>query len=127
VAEVRSALSKLPTIEGLDLQLKPPIARFKVSTDKVALQEIVLAVRGAGRSFDAKLYVEEDLGLSDKVLESLDKAISAVPGVKNSGAPDERGRREITLDVKKRTRLNDVLSAARSAGVELRTPPADKE
>ncbi len=122
VAEVRASLTKLPTIAGLDLKLKPPIARFKIATDKVSLQEIVLAIRGGGKRFDGKLLVEEDLGLSQKVLDDLDKAISAVPGVRNSGAPDEHGRRVIAFDLTKRTRLADVLGAAHTVGVDLRTP-----
>ncbi|HLK15261.1 MAG TPA: heavy-metal-associated domain-containing protein [Fimbriimonadaceae bacterium] len=125
VNEVSPALRKLPSLEGLNLDLTPPIARFKISTDKVALQEVVLAIRSAGKAFDGKLIVVEPTGLSDKVLDNLDRAISAVPGVKNSGAPDEHGTRYITFDLSKRTKLGDLFAAARSAGVELSTPPAE--
>ena len=64
VEEVRSALSKLPTIKSLDLNLKPPIARFKIDTSKISMQDIVASIRKAGGNFDGKLDVEEDAKLS---------------------------------------------------------------
>jgi hypothetical protein len=90
------------------------------------LQDVITAIRGGGRSFDGKLLLEEDTTLTEKKLGELEKAIEAVPGVKSAGAPDEKGRRVIALDVKKRTTLADILKAGRSVGVELRTPAKEK-
>ena len=119
---VRSSVAKVPTIKNLELSLKPAVAKFNVDFAKASLQDIVLAVRKAGKQFDGKLLLEEDPKLSQAKLDALDKALEAVAGVKNTGAPDEHGRREITLDLKRKTTLADLLKASRAVGVELHVP-----
>lgn len=119
---MRSALTKLPSVQIINLGLKPPLARLRVDTNLVALQDVVNAVRKAGGTFDGKLMVHEDPKLSDSVLDKLDKALLAVQGVKNTGWPNEHGDRVITFDVDKKTRYADILKAAKSLGVDF-TPP----
>jgi hypothetical protein len=119
---VRSGIAKISTVQGLEVALKPPTARFSVDFSKASLQDIVLAVRKAGRQFDGKLILQQDPKLSEAVLERLDKALEAVPGVKNTGAPDEKGFRVITFDLKRKTTLDQLLKASRSVGVTLLAP-----
>lgn len=127
VEEVRSALKGVKTVQGLKLQLSPPIAEFKLNTDQVSMQDVVLAIRKAGGAFDAKLLLHEDPKLDDAMLNKIDAALLKVEGVKNTGWPDEHGDRVITFDVKKKTHYGDVLKAAKAIGVELENPkPAAK-
>jgi hypothetical protein len=119
---VRSGIAKIPTVKELKVELKPPTAKFSVDFAKASLQDVVVAVRKAGKPFDGKVLLQQDPKLSEATLEALDKALEAVPGVKNTGAPNEAGMREITLDLKLKTTLDDLIKAARSAGVELRVP-----
>jgi hypothetical protein len=122
VEAVRSGIAKIPTVKDLQVVLKPATARFTVDFGKATLQDVVIAVRKAGKPFDGKLLLQQDPKLSESTLEALDKALEAVPGVKNTGAPDENGMREITLDLKQKTTLADLLKASRSVGVELKVP-----
>jgi len=122
VEEVRSALSKLPGIKGLALQLSPPFAQFKIDTAKTSMQDIVVAIRSAGAQFDGKLDVAETPNLPDSTLDKLDAALTAVKGIKNTGYPDEHGDRVLTFDLKQKTMLADILRAAKSVGIELATP-----
>jgi hypothetical protein len=104
------------------VELKSGRAQFSYDSKKVVLQNAVSAVRGAGRSFDAKVLLQHDPKLSEAKLEALDKALESVSGVKNTGAPDEKGLREITLDLRKKTKLADLLAAGKSVGVVIRVP-----
>jgi copper chaperone CopZ len=122
VAEVRAGLSKLQSVKGLKVELKPPRAQFNYDPEKVVLQEVVSAIRGAGSAFDGKVLLQHDPKLTEAKLEELDKALENVEGVKNTGAPDEKGLREITLDLKKKTSLADLVAAGKSAGVVIRVP-----
>src|SRR5579859_7411803 len=76
VRQVQTALGKVPSLTALDLELKPPLATFRFASDQVSLQDVVTAVRAAGKNFDAKLVIDEAPGLPDKTLDALDRAIS---------------------------------------------------
>jgi hypothetical protein len=120
---VRSGIATVPTVKDLKVQLKPASARLTLDSEKASLQDVVAAIRKAGKPFDAKVLLQHDPKLTEQKLEELDKALEAVKGVKNTGAPDETGKREITLDLKEKTVLSDLLKAGRSVGVDLRVPP----
>jgi copper chaperone CopZ len=122
VKEVTSGLGRVPTVKNFKLSLSPPVARFTIDTQKVSLQDVIRAVRKAGGAFDGKVLLREDPKLPDSKLEALDRALEQVTGVKNTGAPDENGLREITLDLKKKTSLDALLKAGRSVGVVLSVP-----
>jgi hypothetical protein len=98
-----------------------------VDTAKSALQDVVLAIRKAGRSFDAKVLLRHSANLPESKLLELDKALEKVPGMKNTGAPDEAGFREITLDLKGKTTLADLVKAGKSVGVAIESPPISKK
>jgi copper chaperone CopZ len=119
---VRAGISKVSTVKDIRLQLKPPQARLNYDSEKVSLQDFVAAIRAAGRPFDAKVLLQQAPKASDKVLNAVDKALESVPGVKNTGWPDEKGLREITLDLSKKTTLADLLRAGKSVGVKFSLP-----
>lgn len=102
--------------------MSPPRATLTIEPSKVALQDVVRAIRAAGRSFDGKVLLRHDPKLSQQKLDELDRALEKVIGVKNTGAPDEGGDREITLDLLKKTSLSDLIDAGKSVGVQLRVP-----
>ena len=119
---MRSAVSKIPTAAQVQVTLKPPRAKFTYNPAKVSLQDVVVAIRKAGKPFDAKVLLKHDAKLSESKLEELDKALEAVSGVKNTGAPDELGLREITLHLGKKTTLAELIAAGRSGGVAITLP-----
>ena len=122
IVEVRTAVSKIPTASQIHVTLKPQRAKFTFDPTKVSLQDVVVAIRKAGRQFDAKVLLKHDAKLSESKLEELDKALEAVSGVKNTGAPDELGLREITLQLDKKTTLAELIAAGRSVGVSITLP-----
>lgn len=119
---MRSAVSKIPGATQIQVTLKPPRAKLTLNPSKVFLQDVVVAIRKAGKPFDAKVLLRHDAKLSESKLDELDKALEAVAGVKNTGAPDELGLREITLDLAKKTNLADIFAAGRSVGVVITLP-----
>ena len=119
---MRSGIAKLPSASQVKVTLKPPRAKFSFDPSKVVLQDIVAAIRKAGRSFDAKVLLKHDPKLPESKLEELDKALEMVNGVKNTGAPDEAGLREITLNLEKRTTVAELIAAGRSVGVTITLP-----
>ena len=123
--EVRSALTTIKGLKALTIQLAPPVAKFKMDAGATSLQEIVKAVRSAPGHFDAKLMLEEDPKLTQSVLDELDAALTSVEGVKNTGYPDDQGRRVIVFDLQKRTLFGALVKAAKGVGVTLSTPRAE--
>lgn len=110
-------LSKVQGIEGLKIELKPPVARFNIDAERYSIQDLIRAVEASGEEFDARLMVQAK---ADE--DKLSAALRSVDGVRSPGSPDEKGVRLVTFYMDHRTLLGDLQRAASAVGAKLQPP-----
>lgn len=81
------------------------------------MQDLINAVRSAGREFDARLMLQ-----SKADDEKLSSALRSVEGVRSAGSQDQKGIRLVTFHMEKRTLYSDLQKAASAVGAEIEPP-----
>lgn len=104
-------------VSVLEIRTDPSVARVKFDAARISLQDIVRAVRGDGRKYDARLLIQVN-GKQD----ALTAVLAKLAGVRSPGIPDRAGVRMITFKLEERTMYADLVAAAKEAGVHLKEP-----
>ena len=118
----------MKSLIGAQISLEEMTLRARIAPDSVVLQDIVKGIRRGGEKFDGRLVLQILRPKpTPQAVDKLRMALAAVPGVRQAGFPDSKGRILVSFNLEKSTKIGSVEQAAKAAGFELGDPEQSRK
>jgi len=113
-----TSVENLAGFDNPEVSLESKTLSGLVRSDQLSIQQIVLAVRNAGSQYDARLVIAPGARPSAEALDKF-RSEAGKLGARAVSEPDAHQKLLVTFDLKRTTRLDDLLKAAVDSGIDL--------